>query len=54
MTWTLKSNPAAERRVSKLVEDGFEVDMESHAFRSKLGYNYIDYLMYQEEEEEEI
>lgn len=42
MNWTLKNSPAAERRVSKLVENGVEVDMESHVFRTKLGYNYLE------------
>lgn len=42
MTWILKNTPAAERRVNKLVEQGINVDMESHSFRSTLGYNYLE------------
>lgn len=53
MTWTLKTNPAAERRITKITEQGIEVDMESHSFRSQLGYNYIDYVTYQEEDDQD-
>ena len=52
MTWTLKETTAAERRISKLAEDGVSVDMNSHQFRTKLGYNYIEYLENEEVEEE--
>lgn len=52
MTWILKNTPAAERRVNKLVEQGVNVDMESHSFRSTLGYNYLEVESIVEEEEE--
>ena len=52
MTWTLKETSAAERRISKLAEDGVSVDMTSHQFRTKLGYNYVEYLTNIENEEE--
>jgi hypothetical protein len=53
MTWTLKNTVAAERRVNKLVEEGVNVDMESHAFRSQLGYCYLEVESFIEEDEEE-
>lgn len=51
MTWILKSTPAAERRVNKLVEMGVNVDIENHSFRSLLGYNYLEVDTYIEEDE---
>jgi len=54
MTWILKNTPAAERRVSKLVEQGVNVDMESHSFRSTLGYNYLEVESIIEDDEEEV
>lgn len=53
MTWILKNTPAAERRVNKLVEEGITVDMESHSFRSTLGYNYLEVELIEEENEED-
>lgn len=54
MTWILKNTPAAERRVNKLVEQGVNVDMESHSFRSTLGYNYLEVESIDDEDEEEV
>ena len=54
MTWILKNTPAAERRVNKLVEQGVNVDMESHSFRSTLGYNYLEVESIDDKDEEEV
>lgn len=53
MTWTLKETNAADRRISKLAEEGVTVDMNSHEFRTKLGYNYVEYLTSTQDDEEE-
>ncbi len=52
MTWILKNNQAAERRVNRLVEQGVIVDMEEHSFRSKLGYNYLEQQSEEESDDE--
>ena len=40
MTWTLKNNSAATRRLEKVGN----VNLDTHEGRKVIGYNYFDYI----------
>ena len=42
--WTTKMNTATARRLDKLSENGVTIDTNTHAGRTQIGYNYLEYV----------
>jgi len=40
--WTTKLNDATNRRLETLEKQGVKIDTSTHAGRSQIGYNYLE------------
>jgi hypothetical protein len=50
--WTAKLNDATNRRLDKLMDEGVKVDTSTHQGRSKIGYNYLELVVEENNETE--
>ena len=49
--WTTKMNDATNRRLETLEKQGVKIDTSTHAGRSQIGYNYLELVSGESEEE---
>ena len=50
--WATKLNNATNRRIEKLESEGVKVDTATHAGRSQIGYNYLELIVEESNEDE--
>ena len=50
--WTTKMNDATSRRLDKLAEEGVKIDTTTHTGRSQIGYNYLELVTEESNENE--
>ena len=50
--WTTKMNTATARRLDKIASEGVTIDTATHAGRKQIGYNYLEFITEEPQEQE--